>query len=307
VKNSHIESRSASVLVSHGLGNQLFQLSFAHYLKSFYHVVGVENSPIFPRNYEYLLQPLEKYCTHLRFKNNINISHKSLLGKISFRTKIAPFVSSVITSIDFSAQIDEQPDEQFEFKKFFDLNSTRKVKYSGFWQHWKYLVASNFEILDEINLFLRENVRPIRLNGNRRQNLVIHIRRGDYLERGLDKTFGIIDYESYFEVISSLNSEAKGLNVITITNDYNLTKNRFFSPKLGIILTPDICDTMQALRLMSESSFVISANSTFSWWGAVLSASNGGIGFTPQTFFKNLDTKDAFNFPGLRKYTNNHY
>ncbi len=307
MKNSNIESRSASVLVSHGLGNQLFQLSFAHYLKNFYQDVGVENSPIFSKNYEYLLLPLKKYCAHLRFKNNVNISHKSWLGRISFKTKIAPFLSSVITKRDLSVRMYEQPSEQFEFKKLLDSNGARKVKYSGFWQNWQYLAASDFEIISELNSFLKENIKPVYLNGPMEKYLVLHIRRGNYLERGQDKTFGIIDFESYLEVISSLKTEAKGLQIITITDDYNLSKNKFYHGKLGIILTPDICDTFQALRLMSEADFVISANSTFSWWGAVLSTANGGIGFIPQKFFKDIDTKDAFNFPGLRKYKNNHY
>ena len=35
---------------------------------------------------------------------------------------------------------------------------------------------------------------------------------------------------------------------------------------------------------------------------AVLAVRNGGVGFIPNIFFKNLDSKGAFDLPGLGKY-----
>ena len=53
---------------------------------------------------------------------------------------------------------------------------------------------------------------------------------------------------------------------------------------------------VQALNLMSRADVVVSAYSTLSWWGAALTTMNEVRACIHANFYKNLDTKGAFDF-----------
>jgi hypothetical protein len=54
---------------------------------------------------------------------------------------------------------------------------------------------------------------------------------------------------------------------------------------------------------MSQARFVITSNSTFSWWGALLASGNGGTAYIPEPWFLNWipDPDSAFEYPGFKK------
>jgi hypothetical protein len=56
---------------------------------------------------------------------------------------------------------------------------------------------------------------------------------------------------------------------------------------------------------MSKADYLIAGNSTLSWWGGFLSFSNGGEVYIPKYFYNNLDSHEAFNYPGFNLYENN--
>ena len=130
----------------------------------------------------------------------------------------------------------------------------------------------------------------------------MHVRRGDYLIRDLDNVLGVIYPESYIKIIDKLFKKYDKLNLITVTDDSNLADLKFYKNNFGTILGPDACSPWEALKLMANADYVISANSTLSWWGALLSTTNGGTGFIPDKWHKNLDTKGAFDLPNFCKY-----
>lgn len=290
------------VIASHGLGNQLFQFCFAHYLAENKGRVTFENNPIFSTHLNYMLSEFNLVCQHLSFKTNLNISHTHPLGRIVYKLKIADALSKFILDDKTYTLVNEKSIGSFssdilEHKFYGD-----KQIYFGFWQNWKYVESCSDTAVAEIKKFLSLKITsPINENKTGKQ-VIVHVRRGDYLSRGLDNALGVISPESYLKMIDKLSKKCDELNLITVTDDPNLANLKLYKNNFGTILGPDACSPWEALKLMANADYVIAANSTLSWWGALLSTTNGGTGFIPNKWHKNLDTKGAYDLPNLCKY-----
>ncbi len=200
----------------------------------------------------------------------------------------------------------ESPENYMEFNYEKVSYLRDRLVFIGFWQHWKYLQLTESLFLDEIIEFMNFKIQVESLVPFGSKYLVVHVRRGDYLKRGNFDAFGVISPDSYRKLIAEIKEQYVDLEVLTLTDDELLQDNVEYGEEFGRIITPSHCSPWQALKIMSGADVVIAANSTLSWWGAVLSLKNGGKGFIPNSFHKNLDTKDAFDFPGLFKYENSH-
>ena len=295
------------VIASHGLGNQLFQFSFAHYLKESNYKVRFENNPIWSPGLNYSLKKLEDICPHLDFSVNPTISHTSFLGRLAYRLKVAIPLTNIYMGYGRYMRFIESSNQYFMAHALSSFPNVGKTIYQGFWIHWSYAHSQRNTAIQDIQRYLNEHVDIGDYLPNTNKNLVVHVRRGDYLERGNDSTFGVITAQSYKDLIREIKKQYSGINVITLTNDFNLSENELYGEDFGHILPPNLCDPWQALKLMSQADIVISANSTLSWWGAVIASLNGGIAYIPKNFYKNFDTKDAFHFPTLLRYNNSHY
>jgi hypothetical protein len=302
MQSNHLKPKY--VVSSHGLGNQLFQLCFAHFLRIKYQKVIFENNPIFPKGHYHELGEIKQCCSHLLFKQNTTISHENLLGRFLFRTSLATkYRSRLLRESNFNI-FTEDSNNYFKFDLNNFTDNSLNDKFVGFWQNWRYLYHVGSEFLDEILTLIHYKCIDTQLISKTRNNLVVHIRHGDYLERGLTETFGIISIDSYKELISKLKIENPKINVITLTDVTDPVIQSNFGKIFGVILGPDKCNKWQAMNLMSRADYLVAANSTFSWWGAALALHNGGTSFIPNRFFKNLDTHEAFKLPGLKTYQN---
>jgi len=303
--NYEMNRSKMRVMVSHGLGNQLFQFTFAHFLRKFSHTVFLENSPIFPVGHSFMLERLQRECSHLSFHKNFTLSHTSLLGRTMYKYRIANLYQNYVINRGRDNFVNQIMTENFSFfgdkLSLFKTNTT----HTGFWQHWKYLDYENYIVANEILETLKTVSMPRSIISKSQDiKVVMHVRRGDYLNRGLDQVFGVISPLSYLDVLDDLLAKFTKLDITTITDDMDLADNMKYSKHFGRILTPNLCNTWQGLKMMAEADIVIAANSTYSWWGAVLNFISGGTSYIPKTFFQKLETNDAFDFPGLIKYDN---
>jgi hypothetical protein len=300
--SEHVTSLS-KVIASSGLGNQLFQFCFAHNLVSNKNKVIFENNPIFAKNRSYMLADFNKICHHLSFKTNINISHTSNFGRAVYKFGIADRFSGYLLDKKSFEMIYEDENTNFSLDIIeYEPNSKRRI-YWGYWQHWGFIASQMETAVLDIQNFLTHKVQSIPQKFEKNKKLVIHVRREDYLARGLDSVLGVITPGSYRKIITQVcDRENKNLEVITVTDDLNLKNNKLYGEEFGTIIDSSVCSVWQTLKLMAGADYVISANSTLSWWGAVLAVRNGGVGFIPNIFFTNLDSKGAYDMPGLGKY-----
>jgi hypothetical protein len=297
------------VVVSHGLGNQLFQYAFAHHLALQQNCkVSIENTPIVSKlghgkSEVFQLSDLLNSCNHLDFKRHYTINNYSLLGRFLFKVKIANWLKSLLLNSK-SYELDlETRKTSFQFFSRSGEAAFLPTSFQGFWQNWRYVEPNSDEIFAEINAFINE-LTPIILQNKNSKLLVCHVRRGDFLIRDRSKELGIVPLRCYIEKINQIKLRVPGIQILTFTDSKdNLVSEDGFE-EMGLILGPSYNSHWQILKTMSGADFVIAGNSSFSWWGAFMCLKNGGIPFLPKKFYFNLDTFDALNYPGFQTYDN---
>ena len=255
-----------------------------------------------------MLADMCKVCDHIRFRRNVTISHENLFGKIIMKLGLTNIASSIIMRNFLVQRIN-----LYDGNKIFDFsipedNSYPKIKqYYGFFLNWRYVESEKDGAVQDILSLIDIKSKDFMIEKSTDKTLVVHVRRGDYLERGNDQILGVIDPKSYKHVIESIMKQNLTLRVFTLTDDDNLSLNLAYGPIFGKILTKNEVNEWQALKMMIEADYVIAANSTFSWWGAVLSyVKNRSTCYIPEHFYKNLDDKGSFLFPGLNTFENKH-
>jgi hypothetical protein len=297
------------IVCSHGIGNQFFQFVFAHFLnKSSSGQVLFENNPVFSKGICYMLSDMRKVCGHIRYRRNVTISHKNLFGKIIMRLGLINIASSIIMRNFFVKRINLYGENDIFNFNIPEKNLDPKTKqYYGFFLNWRYAESEKHGAVQDILNLIDIKSKDFKIEKPTGKTLVVHVRRGDYLERGNDQILGVIDPKSYKRVIESIMKQNLTLRVFTLTDDDNLSLNLAYGPIFGKILTRNEVNEWQALKMMIEADYVIAANSTFSWWGAVLSyVKNRSTCYIPEQFYKNLDDKGSFLFPGLNTFENRH-
>lgn len=297
------------VVGSHGLGNQLFQLAFAHFLRKFSkEKIIFENNPLISKGIKFMLDDMDGICDHINYRKNLSISHENLVGRGVMKLRKTELISNIIMANYFMKKIIVTDSKKiFDFQKQFGQNDIYRTQYFGFFLNWRYVHSEKNTLLPEVLKLVESNCNIFLLPKSNRKRLVIHVRRGDFLVRGNDEILGVINPASYKELIKIVINLEKGLDIYTLTDDLELSKNPAYGPLFGKILHKNDINEWQALQLMIDADYIIAANSTFSWWGAVLSHyKKDSKCFIPKTYFKNLDDKGAFLYPGLKTYQNSH-
>lgn len=136
--------------------------------------------------------------------------------------------------------------------------------------------------LPNIHEGLRRDMR-----GN--QSVAICIRRGDFVtDRKVSSIHGLLAMDYYERAIKIIAEKAKDPRFFIFSDDIEWAKEnlkiehpvRFVSDGHKTINSP------QELILMSECKHVISANSSFSWWGAWLNGNPDKIVIFPEKWFR---------------------
>lgn len=151
--------------------------------------------------------------------------------------------------------------------------------FDGYFQSWKYFIDY---LPDLKNIFLKNNI-------TKTDGYFIHVRRGDYVNHPVYQ----IDYEQYFKkAIQHFPKDSKFYIVsdnIPFCENCSLFNNGSFS-------FVDL-DTISTLHFMAGCRGGICANSSFSWWGALLGRRE--IVTMPKQWINNgMDTSEI-HFPGV--------
>lgn len=118
----------------------------------------------------------------------------------------------------------------------------------------------------------------------------IHIRRGDYLNL---PNYCVCDEEYYRKAINAIKEKVSQPIFFVFSNDPDWCDAfmRLFDVEFRIINWNQGFDSHQDMFLMTQCRHNIIANSTFSWWGAWLNAHSGKTVVAPRVWFK----KNSYN------------
>jgi hypothetical protein len=268
------------VKVYGGLGNALFQISYAMYLsEETDHIVKLDFSGL---NQDYVnkilliisfLEIKFEECSWIeRFKCSYILSKGRPKGK---ELSLIKFINP--NTFYYETAWGNLPATTYDYYFGYFQNSILSAQYSN-------KITCAFEKLNEKHSLQSES---------KASSAFLHVRRGDYLTEKALKVHGKLELDYYKRAISLL-----GIKHFDIfTNDSTWVKNNFKGIcEFNIISTnsnfqyPDIED----LYLMSKYSTGIIANSTFSYWAALLGDNQNKRIIYPAKWFEEPSLQQRF-------------
>ena len=166
--------------------------------------------------------------------------------------------------------------------------------YEGYWQSIQYVNIARASLMKEFahgepNAYNRDLIERIS-NSN---SVGIHVRRGDYVT---NPAFGgICDLEYYKKAIEKI--EPEGKTFFVFSNDTTWCEESIYPLLKGseaiIVNGNKGQDSFWDMHLLSYCKQLIIANSSFSWWGAVLNKNNPMV-VAPKKWNNHVSNPDLY-------------
>lgn len=250
-----------------GFGNQLFQWAYAHHI--------LENQPntkltVFSDKYhssnrQNLLELIQSECSH-----GIRLKHNDYLGNI-YRIVDKYLGKKSFAGKDWASRIGIGTTEN-------TIGIPRNIwLYRGYFQrpnfYWEAIQACAAELDSLLQKVARGNLEN-------QEFQVIQIRRTDYLQNV--SKYGVLSREYYESVLDPT------LNLIIVGDEIELPKHFQDLGKNQKYFGPNSLDELQTIALILESKLFIMANSTFSWWAALLAVKRNIKTIMPSPWHPNM-------------------
>lgn len=123
------------------------------------------------------------------------------------------------------------------------------------------------------------------------ESVAVHVRRGDFIKSGkFDIYHYVLDEEYYYNAIKVIKNHVERPMFFWFSDDIKWVKEKFRSKDnfVFVNLKSEHSD-IDELMLMKACKHVITANSTFSWWGAWLNENEESIKIVPEQQYGNPD------------------
>jgi hypothetical protein len=282
--------RETEVELVGGLGNQLFGYFAGLYFKELYgSTLTLNFSQI--RTVGHLDSDLRhfKLVPHQAVES-LNYNSLPRLTTRRIRDKILyhqPALARILKPLTITIG------DEFDLNKGLDSRATKLLLrgYFGSFEFFRHLKPS----VRDLSL-LSPSTNYVRLSQEARQEqpIIIHIRRGDYVN--YKNTYGLLSSRYYSNAIKIAESYV-GHKAVWIFSD-DLKEAKLIKSELGhsarIIENELKLNPAEALRIQSEGSANVVANSTFSAWGAALN-SRSQIKICPSQYF--FDGRETPHWP----------
>lgn len=270
------------VFIHSGLGNQMFQYAF--------YLARKHLNPYTQSNMGLLKNRKVHNGFELENIFGIKIAHyhiHTFLLRAMYHSKL---IAKILTAIG----IKEITDRSYHSK-----NNKTLVKYfSGYWQTEKHFVHIKKEI-QEVFKFptkrLNEESKKIVQMITQNNSISIHIRRGDYTLPQFAGIYGnICTLDYYNKAIQKIIETVDNPMFFIFSDDIEWVKQNLKIPNPIFVNCNKGSDSWQDMYLMSICKHNITANSTFSWWGAWLNTNPSKKVFCPPKFDNVNASPDIF-------------
>ncbi len=260
--NSHIST--VHVVLQGGLGNQLFQ--FANGVARSLQL----NATLVLEDQMLLRDNLRDYSLHAwSLASNVTYQVESKDELLQFKE----------SKFDAQEEIQIIQEESFHYTEVNErLHAGVSYRFLGYWQS-----ELNFLPFQPV---LKKFLRAPLVSENSIGGTSLHIRRGDFVSNPKTLAYhGILDFDYYVMAISLLDESTREIDVISdsfqeigdLIAKLEVATGKIFN------LRADLTDEIKAMHALVSSSQIITANSSFSWWGAYLSDAQKVI--APRKYF----------------------
>jgi len=172
------------------------------------------------------------------------------------------------------------------------------VVLEGYFQSWRYFAEHETAIRSELTLRhpLERRNRELLARIEADNAVCVHVRRGDYIANPVNTAYhGALDLSYYLRALEVLGAAAEAAVLYVFTDDPAWCREHIKLGRPTVVVEPSRPDCpWEDLRLMSACRHFITANSSFSWWGAWLSTFADKRVVAPKVWFAgaNHDTRD---------------
>lgn len=261
-----------------GLGNQMFQYAIGRSMASFLNT-----------KLKLDIEKFETYELHKYLLNKFKIiedfaTKEEIQAFTKKKTKIQALLNK-LSIVKYENQVFSEK-RQFHFDhKVFRLRGN--IYLAGYWQSDKYFrniedtIRKEFSLKNPPEGKNREFLSKIE-NCN---SVALHVRRGDFVsDSNTSKKHGVCSLEYYYDSIKLMNEKVKNPTFFIFSDDSEWVKGNLEIPnnEKYFIAHNSVDEACEDLRLMRNCNHFITANSTFSWWGAWLSKNPKKIIITPR-------------------------
>ena len=272
--------KKATVFLKGGFGNQLFQFSFAEYLRKNNYKVDI-NSGLLNQTGKYTPRELILPVKYFGFNEQKYINKKKF---------------EYFLRINSSSTIKNSIFEQFfnDFKYTKENSNFRKLNnkhffFNGYWKNMEYVVTNKEFIKTSIS---NNEVIKNQLSRDTKKNYVmIHVRRGDFVKLGWN-----LDLSYYEKSLNLLKQKFNNINIDIFTDDkewvedqkiFYGAKNIFSQESAHKSGKDDKEETINTFSKMLGYSNFITGNSSFAFWAAYLKCNDSSFITVPNPWFKN--------------------
>lgn len=286
-KDFDLLNLSNKIFLSGGLGNQLFQISFAHYLRQLSNL----NSEVIKYNENSKIQH-----TNISFiENNNNCGHCNYTVYSGL-----PFVTRLVNPWNHNYQsrfrgkfVDLRETPFLDPTPLIEINSPRK--WIGYFQNSN--IVKSVENIMRNEISIRVESKTLNIDIPKIDYELIHIRQGDTNTPANRLRVGVLD-QYYYEKLLSFDSSSLR---IVVTDDPAGASKILKRIRYDEIFAPKDLNVYGTLKFMSNAKRLVTANSTLSWWGGFLAVDKGAKVVIPRPFFRseNLYTNEGLNYPGF--------
>ena len=286
------------VILSGGLGNQMFQYAF--YLTKI-----AKNRNIYLSDYSirresvhngFELERLFGISLSRRMKVKeliVRIIRKCIVFENHFCLRYLVKLCFILFKLLGINIVREQ--EMGMYEASLVHKQVRLTFYFGFWQSEKYFIHNQSIIREKyhFNGELSVQTMDILLAIQSTNSVSVHIRRGDYLMEQHKMMYGnICTIEYYQKAISYIIKSISDSSFFVFSDDINWAKTNLQIPNAVYVDWNKGFDSWQDMYLMSQCKHNIIANSTFSWWGAWLNQNENKVVIAPSKFLNTHSTPD---------------
>lgn len=273
-----------------GLGNQMFQYAFLKKLEIKYPQTkiisfiydqynschnGFELEKIFNIKLE---QSTLKDWTYLSDFYPVGAKFYTVLNKLFAMRRVCFGPKSSCIMID---------DQSCYYPEVFALNPLKSYCFHGVWQNTEYfndikdIITNAFSFKKELDKNNTDLLKRIKVSNS----VSIHIRRGDYLN--YDKSY-LLDRDYYLKAIDLIKSRVKDSTYFVFSDDIQAAKEILKGIDNVVFINNNSGTSSYIdMQLMTNCKHNITANSTFSFWGAYLNNSPEKLVIAPKKTFNN--------------------
>lgn len=164
------------------------------------------------------------------------------------------------------------------FVKYLAQMGSKNVDLGGYFQSYKYFTKEHV-----LNIFKPNNkFKSIKID--HKNSVAISVRRGDFVEH---RDYNNIEACTFKELLKNF----RGFKVYVFSDDFTYCKKEFAGSQFEFMEGLNAIEQLITLRLFD---YFILSNSTFSYWGAMLSSSPEKVYF-PYFMFPSLRMCDVYN------------